>query len=246
MAPKTKTTEDFIIDAYCMHGSTYNYKLVEYNHCHDKIKIVCKVHGIFEQIATNHLRYGCIRCSNNNVNNPSWKGGVVKRNISLYDTFQSQLEPYGILCRRNKEDSNILEIKCMYCDKWYQPSRTSIKSKIRSINTGVSENNLYCSDECKQSCPTYRQIKYPKGFKKNTSREVQPSLRKLVLKRDDWTCQKCDSTENGLHCHHYEGVEVNPIESADIDNCITLCKKCHNKTHTKDKCGTNQYKRGRC
>jgi 5-methylcytosine-specific restriction endonuclease McrA len=75
---------------------------------------------------------------------------------------------------------------------------------------------------------------------------VQPELRKLVLKRDDYTCQKCNATNTELHCHHYEGIEVNPIESADIDQCITLCKKCHNEVHRKDKCGIKDYQRGEC
>ena len=28
----------------------------------------------------------------------------------------------------------------------------------------------------------------------------------------------------------------NPIESTDIDMCITVCKKCHKKIHKKDGC----------
>jgi hypothetical protein len=39
-----------------------------------------------------------------------------------------------------------------------------------------------------------------------------------------------------LHCHHIEGVEKNPIESADLDNTITLCKKCHKWAHTQEGC----------
>jgi len=76
-----------------------------------------------------------------------------------------------------------------------------------------------------------------------TSREVQPALRKLVLERDDWTCQKCDSQENGLHCHHIDPVINNPIESSDIDNCITLCKSCHKEIHKLPNC---QYTNLRC
>jgi len=138
----------------------------------------------------------------------------------------------------------------MYCDRWFLPTLKSIKSKIECINgKGKGECNLYCSDTCKQACPTFNQQIYPKGFKDNktnTSREVQAPLRKKVLRRDNYTCQKCDATDTELHCHHYEGIEVNPIESADADNCITLCKDCHNEIHKADKCGIKQYKRKMC
>ena len=73
-------------------------------------------------------------------------------------------------------------------------------------------------------CPIYYQMKYPKGYRKATSREAQPELRQMVFQLDDWKCMKCESTKS-LHCHHITGVELNPIESADIDNCITLCTK---------------------
>jgi len=239
---KRLTMEKFIKKAKMIHGDKYDYSLVVYKNYGTKVKIICPVHGIFKQTPDHHLKgSGCSKCVGKY--NKSYK----KLNIPPYDTFQPQLEPYGVKCRRNKEDKNILEVKCMYCDRWYIPSYTAVQRKIKTINGKISgESNLYCSDECKKACPTYGQILYPKDFKINTSREVQPELRKLVLKRDNYTCQKCNTTDVELHCHHYEGVEVNPVESADIDQCITLCKKCHNNIHKKDKCGMKDYKRGKC
>ena len=233
---------EFVEKAKAVHGDKYDYSLVDYKNSYTKVKIICPVHGIFEQQPNNHLSgKGCPKCKG------KYKIPYCKLDIPIYNTYQPQLELYGIKCRRNEEDENILEVKCMYCDRWYKPSRRSIKRKISSINgKGSGESNLYCSDECKKACPTYRQVKYPKDFKINTSREVQPELRKLVLKRDDYTCQKCNTTNVELHCHHYEGIEVNPVESADMDQCITLCKKCHNEVHRKDKCGMKDYQRGKC
>jgi len=233
----------FINKANEVHGDRYDYKLVQYKNNYTKIKIICPVHGVFKQIPRNHtsLKYGCPKCAGR------YEEKYFTNNIPLYDTFVRQLSPYGIYCRRNKEDNNVLEVKCMYCDRWYIPTISSVWNKIRCINgKGHGESNLYCSIECKQACPTYGQVLYPKGYKTNTSREVQPALRKLVLKRDNYTCQKCSATDVELHCHHYEGVEVNPIESADADNCITLCKACHNEIHKTDKCGINDYKRKEC
>ena len=230
------TIKKFIEKAKVVHGDKYDYSLVEYKNAKTKVRIICPIHGVFEQIPSSHLNgNGCYKC---------------RQSVFIsakYDIYQPQLEPYGIKCRRNKEDNDILEVKCIYCNRWYKPSRTSVNNKIKAINgDGSGECNLYCSDECKKACPTYRRKKYPKDYKLNTSREVQPELRKLVLKRDNYTCQKCGIMNTELHCHHYEGVEVNPVESADMDQCITLCKECHNNIHNKDKCGIKDYKRGKC
>jgi len=239
---KKLTTEEFIKKAKNIHGDKYDYSLVEYKNNKTKVKIICPIHDVFEQRPGSHLKgCDCPKCKG------KYEKSYKKLNISTYDTFQPQLDPYGIKCRRNEDDENILEVKCMYCDRWYKPSYTSVQRKINAINGKITgERNLYCSDECKKTCPTYRQILYPKDYKINTSREVQPELRKLVLKRDNYTCQKCGVTNTELHCHHYEGVEVNPVESADIDQCITLCKECHNNIHKKDKCGIKDYQRGKC
>jgi len=241
------STQEFIEKAQGIHGDKYNYSLIQYKNNRTKIKIICHKHGVFEQRAGNHinLKHGCPKCNN------EYKGIIyAKNNIPLYDTYAKQLSPYGVSCKRNKEDENVLEVKCMYCDRWYIPTLRSVYHKIKCINGKQSgESNLYCSIECKQTCPTYRQRIYPKGFKDdrtNTSREVQPALRKCVLKRDNYTCQKCGATDTELHCHHYEGIEVNPIESADADNCITLCKACHNNIHKADKCDIKQYQRKKC
>jgi 5-methylcytosine-specific restriction endonuclease McrA/DNA-directed RNA polymerase subunit RPC12/RpoP len=54
--------------------------------------------------------------------------------------------------------------------------------------------------------------------------------RELVLKRDNYKCQKCDSI-NSLHIHHIDlsGQSENPNNS--LDNLIVLCNICHRKTH---------------
>jgi hypothetical protein len=239
---KRLTTKQFIEKAKSIHKDKYDYSLVEYKNNKTKVRIICPEHGAFEQRPNDHLRgRGCSKCGGR------YEKPYKKLNIPTYETFQPQLEPYGVECRRNKEDNNVLEVKCMYCDRWFVPSYRPVQRKIETINGQRSgERNLYCSDECKKTCPTYNQKKYPKDFKLNTSREVQPELRKLVLKRDNYTCQKCDATNVELHCHHYEGIEVNPVESADMDQCITLCKECHNEVHRKDKCGMKDYQRGKC
>ncbi len=176
----------------------------------------------------------------NTLKNKSYKR-YYKNGVGVYDTYQPQLHPYGVECRRSPDDKNALEVKCWYCGKWYQPNIIHIQNKIRCIKEGHGERNLYCSDGCKYSCSTYNQSYYSKDHKPATSREVQPQLRKLVLERDNYTCQKCGRTDT-LHCHHIDPVKSNPIESADVDICITLCIDCHKEAHDQDGCRYNELR----
>lgn len=57
------TTEQFIVKAKQIHGDKYDYSLVEYVSTKTKVKIICPVHGIFEQTPDRHLqKRGCFRC----------------------------------------------------------------------------------------------------------------------------------------------------------------------------------------
>jgi len=174
-------------------------------------------------------------------NNPNYKGGYSLKNIALYDTFAQQIS-WCESVRRNYEDKNILEVKCAYCGKWYIPKLNNVKNRLSVLKGNISgDHRFYCSKECKNECPIYNRKKWPKTFKIATSREVQPELRQMVFKRDKYICQNCSSNKN-IQCHHLEGIRWEPIESADIDKCITLCKNCHKKAHQKDGCGYDDLK----
>ena len=59
------TTEDFIVRAKLKHGDRYDYSLVKYKNMGTNVKIICKKHGMFEQIAYHHLNNSnCPACSN--------------------------------------------------------------------------------------------------------------------------------------------------------------------------------------
>jgi hypothetical protein len=53
--PKKLTTAGFIIKARKKHGDLFDYSSAEYVGAHDKVKIKCEDHGVFEQIADSHL-----------------------------------------------------------------------------------------------------------------------------------------------------------------------------------------------
>jgi len=176
-----------------------------------------------------------------------WKGGYSSRNLPLYETYMPQIA-YAEECRENPNNKKILQVKCTYCNKWFTPSIIQVYERIRCLNgTQMGEGRFYCSNPCKEECPIFGKISYPKGFKSATSREIQPELRQLRFGIDNFTCQRCGKNQSelnvGLHCHHIEGIRWDPLESADIDKVITLCKDCHIKVHQKEGC---QYIDMRC
>ena len=62
-------------------------------------------------------------------------------------------------------------------------------------------------------------------------RKTDGLFRKLVLKRDNFTCQRCGTTYpedncRGLHVSHYWG-RGRENTRFDFDNCVCLCYGCH-------------------
>lgn len=52
---KKLTSKEFIEKSKKVHGDKYDYSLVDYIGAHTKIKIICTIHGVFEQTPTSHL-----------------------------------------------------------------------------------------------------------------------------------------------------------------------------------------------
>lgn len=180
-----------------------------------------------------------------NVKPTGYKHGLWKLNLASYDTYSNKLKPID-KCRRNEKNPDILEVKCTNCDEWFIPTLKEVSYRIREIiKLGRDNLKFYCSDNCKKSCRMYRKSakvlinedKRNAGiYETPLDREVQPELKQLCLERDGYTCIKCGSKKK-LICHHIEGIQYNPIESADLDIVITVCENCHREIHQQKNCG---------
>lgn len=75
--------EQFINKSKLIHGNKYDYCMVRYNNTNDKVKIICKKHGMFMQSPNSHLSgSGCPHCS---VVVSSYHNEVYEYIKSVYD-----------------------------------------------------------------------------------------------------------------------------------------------------------------
>lgn len=83
-----KTNEKFISDAIKVHGLRYDYSRANYEGSQKNVDIICLLHGVFSQLANNHLNgEGCPECG---------KISMAKTQTKLHETFVSEgLEVYG-------------------------------------------------------------------------------------------------------------------------------------------------------
>ena len=84
---KKITTEEFIIKSKEIHGDRYDYSLVNYKHTkYNKIKIICPIHGIFEQAPYEHKNgSGCPICMES-------KGERIIRNILIQKNIKYETQ----------------------------------------------------------------------------------------------------------------------------------------------------------
>jgi hypothetical protein len=98
----------FIEKARLIHGNKYDYSLVNYVTNRIKIKIICPIHGEFEQIPRDHLsKKGCIKCGlNHKSNNDFIKEAIAlhkdKYDYSLVD-YKTSKTKVKIICKKHGE-----------------------------------------------------------------------------------------------------------------------------------------------
>ena len=219
----------------------YEYLSDVYMNSKIKLKFKCNNNHEFwmkwDHFSKEHRCPICWKEKNRGRDHSRWKGGVSKKDVTLYDTYAIQLRKYEEV-RRDPENTDYLQVRCAEysCKKWFTPGKFAVYKRISvmgKINKG--ECRFYCSDECKKNCSIFGQKKYPKGQKPYHSRQDQKEWADMVKERDNFECQRCGSTKK-LVAHHMESLNENPIMSADIDIGITLCKKCHKLAHKEIGC----------
>ena len=101
MSRKSKTSEEFIEKAKQIHGGRYDYSLVEYKRTNIKVKIICPIHGVFEQNWISHInmKAGCPRCS-------GFGFSLDEKIIQANDIHNSKYD-YSLINENSKKNKNI-------------------------------------------------------------------------------------------------------------------------------------------
>lgn len=135
-------------------------------------------------------------------------------------------------------------VRCKKCDKWYKPTKGQLNARINALENPASlgsENNLYCSPECKNSCPLYNAKGDPLAIKEindNTPTSYELNIwreENLQRQRDVYGYNFCTINENhpkdDLVCHHIHPKKLEPGLALDPENCIIVCRECHDELH---------------
>ncbi len=74
---KRRTNQEFIQECSTIHNNFYDYSRTLYIKMHDKVKIICPIHGEFEQEPNSHISgKGCASCAG--IKNNLWKKGTTE------------------------------------------------------------------------------------------------------------------------------------------------------------------------
>lgn len=141
--PKKLTTQQFIEKAKEIHGSTYDYSLVDYIGRNYKIKIICPEHNIFEQRPANHVNgFGCKKCADKNK------------------SFKYKLTTESFVNKAKQVHGNLYD----YSFVNYADSQTKIKILCTEHGMFEQSPNNHLSN---QGCPVCGRVKSLKIHKEN-------------------------------------------------------------------------------
>lgn len=155
---KKLTTEEFISRAKKIHNNKYNYSMVTYTGWNNKVKIICPVHGEFEQIPFDHLRgHGCVKCMGDDISKNKTKPytlfveEAIKKHNSKYtydtSTYVNRNTKMKIICPVHGEfwqtpHNHLSGQGCPYCND------SVLEKEVESL---LLENKINYINKCTSS-----------------------------------------------------------------------------------------------
>lgn len=168
---KRKNIIEYISEVSVKHNNYYDYSLVDYKNAHTKIKIICPIHGIFEQTPINHKRYGCKKCGRL-LNDSEVLDRFKQMHGNKYDysnfKYSGMYSKSTIKCFIHGEFeqtslNHLLGKGCPRCAKNYKKNATEIINKLKIIHNNKYDYSLIKFDVVKDVvtilCPKHKEFK---------------------------------------------------------------------------------------
>lgn len=175
-----------------------------------------------------------------------------KNNHNYVDYVMIECDNCGILFGRkpgeiNKTGNNYCSRKC-HAEKQLVPTGITYYEHSCAECKKIFKTQVKDSKFCSRDCKNIYQGKHIRGnnhplYNPNLTNEERKNRRKYteyyewreaVYKRDGYTCQCCGDRRGGnLVAHHILNYSEHKELRTEIDNGITLCKRCHKNFHDK-------------
>lgn len=161
------------------HGDKYDYSLVEFETTGSKVKIICPVHGIFEQRFGDHMRgFGCSRCGGSGkVSDEEWM-------IRFKETYGDKYDYSKVVFERGKKITVICPIhgefqtrtKDHWAGKGGCPECRKDKIRKAKLGTRLVKTDLNKIRELREEGYTISDIQDELGLSRGT---VQRRLKEI-------------------------------------------------------------------
>lgn len=146
------TTEEFIERAKCVHGDKYDYSTVVYVNSKIKVKIICPIHGEYEQSPQVHLRgCGCTHCRSDKISKSKTEDTeyFISKSKSIYGDrysyentlYVNALSPIVVTCRQHGDFEILKSASHLSTKRVGCPKCSYIKFKTRITDTAIKRRN---------------------------------------------------------------------------------------------------------
>ena len=141
--------EEFVKRSNKVHNSKYDYSLVEYNNIHEKVKIICPIHGEFIQEAKLHMEgCGCPKC-NSSKSEKEIEILLQENNINYIWQYKNK-EIFGLKSIDYYLTDYNIAIECQGIQH-FKPTKFGHKEESQYSFEYVISNDLNKYNECKNN-----------------------------------------------------------------------------------------------
>lgn len=165
--------DNFIKRSSIIHNNQYDYSIVDYIDNKTKIKIICPIHGIFEQTPHAHLNgQKCPKCQDTKKTNLDFKQISKNKHNNYYDyslvNYINNKTKVNIICPKHgifkqRPDDHLNGHGCIKCSGKLRNNLKDIISKSNEIHNNLYnyDKSIYINNKTKMivTCPKHGDFK---------------------------------------------------------------------------------------